>query len=102
MAHPFHTELQDSPRLVFQSFQDQFGKTPAMRQFFQGQFDSIYNQFLGRLGADLMGGRGGGRTFQSDLEQPNFFQNQLYQTPPSQRPFGRTSSLAPRTEFKFF
>ena len=98
----FQQALQDEPRLVFNSFQNQFGESKSMRDFFRGQFDSIYDQFSGRVGADLLGGNVSGLTFQDHLSQPNFFENQWFGTSPRERPGGRQARLAPRTEFKFF
>ena len=52
----FDDFLETSPRVGFQSFQNQFGGSPNQRRFFESQFAPIHNRFLGVLGQQILGG----------------------------------------------
>ena len=38
------------------SFDDQFGRSPNQKRFFQQQFEEVQNKYLGRLGRQVRGG----------------------------------------------
>ena len=44
-------------------FGNPYGTSPASRRFFQGQFQNIYNDFLGKQGRALQGGQLPSQTF---------------------------------------
>lgn len=68
--NPFLSFLEDQPEAGFFSFQNQFGKTPNMKRFFQNQFSNIQNQYLGQLGQWVRAGsQGTPQGFTNFLEQ---------------------------------
>ena len=91
------------PKLPFFSELNQrTGLSPNQRVFFENQFDSIFNKFLGQLGGSLQGG--------TELEQlPKFqdfikdfdFEQDFFSRPPSLRFGGGTARFAPPTRFLF-
>jgi hypothetical protein len=93
--------LAKSPQMAYFSFQNQFGRTPTQRGFFQGQFQNFFNQYLGNLGQQLRGtggqpGQVPTNTFSDFLEQ-NLGQ-QYAGLPPSVRGM-TTSRFAPQARF---
>lgn len=101
--NPFLDFLEDRPEAGFFSFQDQFGRAPAQRQFFQRQFGDIQNEFLGLLGEQIRGGDVPNLRFLDFLEDFDF-SKRFRQLPPSQR--GGTAGFqrlfSPRTRSLFF
>jgi hypothetical protein len=94
--------LGGEPKASFFSFQNQFGKSPNQRRFFQNQYETIMNEFLGAQGQQLRQGM-------SPQELPSFvdflgpfnFADRFASTPPSARG-ARTSRFSPRAVFDFF
>jgi len=99
--------LAEAPKATFFSFQDQFGGAPTQRRHFQGQFQDIYNQYLGTLGQQLRQDTQAGRApsspsasfldFMGDFD----FSQQFGQIPPSIRG-GTTGRFAPPARFLNF
>jgi hypothetical protein len=89
----------EDPATYF-SFQNQFGQAPTQRRFFQGQFQNIFNQFLGGLGQQIQQGESPTNTFSDFMENYNFGQ-QFGQLPPSVRG-ATTSRFAPSARFLNF
>ena len=88
------------PEAAYFSFEDQFGQAPTQRRFFQGQFQNIFNQFLGGLGQQIQRGESPTNTFSDFLGNYNFGQ-QFGQLPPSVRG-ATTSRFAPTSRFLNF
>lgn len=100
-GNPFQDFLEESDvgqRANFFSRQGTRG-TPTRSRFFENQFSTIQNQFLGALGAQIRGGEQPTLTFESflnDFDLNTFFASQ----PPAQR--GQfPSRFAPRTRTFF-
>ena len=98
---PFQDFLEESDIGLRANFFSRPGTrgTPTRSRFFEGQFASIQNQFLGRLGAQIRGGQPPTTTFGGFLDAfdfNNFFASQ----PPAFR--GQfPSRFSPRTRFLF-
>jgi hypothetical protein len=88
------------PKLSFFSFQDQFGQGQNQRNYFRGQFQNFFNQFLGTLGQDLRQGQSPTRTFEDFLGGVDFNQ-QFASIAPSLRG-ANTARFAPPTSFLNF
>jgi len=92
--------LREEPETEYFSFQNQFGQAPTQKRFFQGQFQNIFNQFLGGLGQQIKRGEEPTNTFSDFMENYNFGQ-QFGQLPPSVRG-ATTSRFAPTSRFLNF
>jgi hypothetical protein len=92
--------LGEEPRAAFFSFQNQFGRSPNQRRFFQNQFSNIQNEFLGQLGRQLRQGMIPQKSFTNFLGDFPFTQR-FASLPPSQRG-AQTGRFAPRAVFDFF
>jgi len=98
----FRDFLEQEPRTAFFSFQNQFGRSPHQRRFFQGQFQDIYNEYLGALGSQIRSGQAPTKRFAGFLENLPFT-NRFSSLPPTMRPGGGFSSrFAPRSRFLTF
>ena len=98
--------LAEAPKATFFSFQDQFGGAPTQRRHFQGQFQDIYNQYLGTLGQQLRQDAQAGRDPRPSTSFLDFmgdfnFSQQFGQIPPSIRG-GTTGRFAPSARFLNF
>lgn len=91
--------LEDAPRETFFSFQNQFGRAPTQRRYFQDQFQDIYNQYLGTFAQQIQG-RTPRSTFSEFMGDFDFNQ-QFGQIPPSIRG-ATTSRFAPPARFLNF
>lgn len=92
--------LTETPRAAYFSFQDQFGGDRSRSKYFQGQFQDIFNQYLGTLGQALRRGDTPSTSFMDFLETPGTF-NQFRGVAPSVR--GATASrFAPPARFLNF
>ena len=69
--------LSAMPEASHFSFQDQFGQAPTQRRFFQGQFQNIFNQFLGGLGKQIRQGEAPTNTFEDFMGNYNFGQQSV-------------------------
>jgi len=50
--------LDENPNIAYQSFAPDFGvRSPNQQRFFQNSFQSIHDQFLGRLGNQIRQGQ---------------------------------------------
>jgi hypothetical protein len=92
--------LGEEPRAAFFSFQNQFGRSPNQRRFFQNQFAKYQNEFLGTMGRQLRQGMMPQQNFEDFLGDIPFTQR-FASLPPSFRG-AQTGRFAPRTVFDFF
>lgn len=83
-GNPFAQFLEDQPKAAFFSslaglpsfFGGRaFGIAPNVRNYFQSQFDAIYNQYLGRLGEMASGGQEPNVAFSDFLKTYPWAQN---------------------------
>ena len=102
--------LREAPQQTFFSFQNQFGRGPTQRSYFQGQFQEIFNQYLGMRGQQLRRDiQAGGAPSAAGGTAPNFldfmgdfnFSEQFAAIPPSMRG-GTTGRFAPSARFLNF
>ena len=101
-TNPFLAFLDDEPEAAFFSRQKQFGRAPQQRQFFEGQFSNIYNQYLGELGEQARTGVLPSGTFNEFLGNIDFDQRFARLTPQQRgETGGRQSQFAPPTRFLF-
>ena len=47
---PFSTFLEEEPRATYFGQSGRFGAAPRQQKYFEGAFQSVYDQYLGRLG----------------------------------------------------
>lgn len=99
----FDDFLETTPEAAFFAASPDFGSTPNRQSFFQNQFRNIHNQFLGALGKQIQGGEDPTLRFTDFLQEPEFFQQQFFATPPAFRGGLPQSVFAPptRTLFQF-
>ena len=90
-----------SPQSVAQSemFGNPFGTSPASRRYFQGQFQNLYDEFLGQQGRALQGGQIPSQTFSQFLDQFTF--TQRYSALPPEMSGRGISGFAPRVRFSY-
>lgn len=94
----FRDFVEDNPEAGYFTFQNQW-RTPNQRKYFQGQFNEIQNEYLGRLGQQIRGGGEGTLHFADFLSQMPWAER-FQGLPPSQR--GENASLFnPWTRFMF-
>ena len=99
---PFEDFLEESDVGLRANFFSRPGTrgTPTRSRFFEDQFQTVQNEFLGRLGAQIRGGEAPSLTFGNFLDDfgfDNFFASQ----PPAFR--GQfPSRFNPRTRHLFF
>ena len=91
--------LNEDPRMAYFSFQNQFGRSPKQREFFEGFFPQAQDEFSGVLGQRLR--QGNLDPFQFTDFLGNFDFNDRFQSlPPSMRG-GLSGRFSPPTEFFF-
>jgi len=56
--NPYMRILEESPSAAYHSYQSDWN-TPAQTQYYQNQFQNVYNQYLGTLGSALRQGATG-------------------------------------------
>ncbi len=66
--------LGGEPRLSYYGQLGQQNATPLMRKYFQSNYDSVYNDYLGELGRQVMGGAVPTLQFNDYLKQQPFAQ----------------------------
>lgn len=99
MQNPWAGFLEAEPKTAYFSYGDRFGgPTGSQRQrnFFQNQFSEIYNQYLGRLGAQVRAGQVPTEQWNDYLggfDFNNWYQNQT--TAQERNP--RQNQLVPQT-----
>ena len=102
--------LKESPEYAYYSYGSEWG-SPAQTQYYQNQFQNIYNQYLGTLGKELRLGATGteGSKSLADIGSMQFsdylgnydWTDRYTALPPSQR--GEyTSQYNPRTRQIYF
>lgn len=92
--------LEADPRMTYFSTQDRFGRTPVQQEYFKSQFQPIFDQYLGQLGASMRQGQFPTQTFSEFTEQFPFTQR-FSSMPPSMRPGAGRRQFAPPTQFFF-
>ena len=80
-------------------FGSPFGTSPASKRYFQGQFQNVYNEFLGQQGRALQGGQIPSQTFSQFLDQFPFAQR--YSALPPEMSGRGISGFAPRVRFSY-
>ena len=110
MDNPYMAILEESPGAAYFSYADQWS-SPAQQQYYQNQFQNVYNQYLGTLGTALRSGASGteGAPSISDIGQMSFtnylgdmnWTDRYTSLPPTMRG-DYTSSYNPRTRQIYF
>ena len=80
-------------------FGNPYGTSPASKRYFQGQFQNIYNDFLGQQGRALQGGQLPSQTFTQFLEQYPF--TQRYAALPPELSGRALGAFAPRVQYSY-
>ena len=93
---PWETEGQARQEMMFGN---PYGTSPASRRYFQGQFQNIYNDFLGQQGRALQGGQLPSQTFTQFLQQYPF--TQRYAALPPELTGRTLGSFAPRVQYSY-
>lgn len=96
---PWSTELTPQRAQQEEMFGNPFGTSPATKRYFQGQFQNIYNEFLGKQGRALQGGQLPSQSFTQFLEQFPF--TQRYTALPPEMSGRGISGFAPRVQFSY-
>ena len=101
--------LSEDPRLAYYSQLYGQNLNPLQQNYFQGQYNDIFSQYLGRLGQGLMGAQQQGQSLPDYLAQPqgsflDFLQEKPFtqrfaQTPPQMRPGSSRSRFAPNVRW---
>lgn len=99
--NPFLEFLEGEPRATYFSYQNQFGRSPRQRDFFQNQFADIYNEYLGQLGSQARGGQLPTLRFNDVLSGLNFDQRFQRLSPEQRGESGRSSQFAPSIRYQF-
>ena len=114
-----------SPEITYRGALEQFGGTPNQRNFFNTQFENIYNEYEGILGAGLKRGQQLGQSFNEAVDYaPTFseflsrqeysptgsslinpsgfsFSDRFSALPPALRPGADRRRFAPNVRFQF-
>ena len=93
---PWETAGQARQEMMFGN---PYGTSPASRRYFQGQFQNIYNDFLGQQGRALQGGQLPSQTFTQFLQQYPF--TQRYAALPPELTGRTLGSFAPRVQYSY-
>jgi hypothetical protein len=80
-------------------FGNPFGTSPASRRYFQGQFQNIYDEFLGQQGRMLQGGQMPAQNFTQFLDAFPF--TQRYSALPPEMTGRTLSGFAPRVQYSY-
>ena len=103
-TNPFADFLEAEPRAAYfglggQGQSTPYGSSPRERQFFQGQFQNMYNQYMGGLGRELGEGKLPTQRFGEFLQDFPYSQ-QFQALPPSMRGAG-VGQYAPQARFLY-
>ena len=114
-----------SPEITYRGALERFGGTPNQRNFFNTQFENIYNEYEGILGAGLKRGQQLGQSFNQAVDYaPTFseflsrqeysptgsslinpsgfsFSDRFSALPPALRPGADRRRFAPNVRFQF-
>ena len=93
---PWETEGRARQEMMFGN---PSGTSPASRRYFRGQFQNIYNDFLGQQGRALQGGQLPSQTFTQFLQQYPF--TQRYAALPPELSGRTLGSFAPRVQYSY-
>ena len=110
-SNPYLAILEEAPGAAYHSYRSDWGAAPTQQQYYQTQFQNVYNQYLGTLGAALRQGGAGeaGAPSVSDIGQMNFhdylsdyeWTDRYTSLPPAMRG-DYTSQFNPRTRQIYF
>ena len=110
-ANPYMEMLGEAPQAAYYSYQDDWA-TPNQQQYYQNQFQNIYNQYLGSLGKSLRAGATGAEGGPSSLQEAisptfmdylgNYDWTQRYSSLPAPMRGDFTSQFNPRTRQIYF
>ena len=94
----FSDALEEEPRAAFFSTpgRKEFSRSPTRQRFFENQFPSVFNEFLGQIGTQLREGQQPDTTF-ADFVDAIDFETRFRSLPPGFRGFQRV--VAPQTRF---
>ena len=93
--------LEDKPESAYFGYQNQ-QRSPNQQKYFQNQFSNVQNQYLGKLGQQIMGGGAPSLSFTDYLQQYFAPQGGAAQQWGSMSPGQRgmnTQQFAPRTRW---
>ena len=93
--------LEEMPQAAYYGQLGQQQMSPLARRYFEGNYGDIYNQYLGRLGQQLMGGQEPTARFQDFLSEAPFSQRFAQLPPEFTGRQSRRSRFNPYTQFKF-
>lgn len=97
--NPFGGELlEQEPDIAFQGALQRSNPSPNLLRQFQGQRQSLFDQFEGLLERQIRGGELPSLRFADFIGNFNFGR-EAFRTPPSEREGGGTSQFAPPTQF---
>jgi len=99
--NPFLDFLEEEPKAAYFGFQDAFGRSPLQKQFFKNRFQQIHDEFMGKLGSQIMGGELPTLRF-TDFLQNMPWQQRFLETPESMRGGPPRGQFAPKTRSLFF
>ena len=91
--NPFMDFLEEQQRPAYFAYQDQW-RTPNQKKYYQNQFSEIQDQYLGKLGQQVMGGGLPTMKFADFLKGFDWQQDYGGLTP-QQRPQGGGGQLTP-------
>ena len=70
--NPFAAFLEGDPKVAFFAQQPRFGASPRQQRYFRGQFQDMYDRYLGELGRQAAGGKTPTRKFTDFLQDIDF------------------------------
>jgi hypothetical protein len=95
--NPFIRFLDDEPEAAYFARREEFGGSPRQKQFFEGDYANIYNQYLGFLGNQAKAGQMPSGSFndffQNLLPNSAAFDQQFRELTPNQRGVRSPASL---------
>lgn len=110
--NPYMEVLQEAPEAAYYSYQDDFSSTPKQQQYYQNQFQNVYNQYLGSLGQSLKAGSTGAEGGPSSIKEAlsptfmdylgNYDWTERYSALPPPMRGDFTSQFNPRTRQIYF
>ena len=102
--NPYMAFLEDVPQAGYFSYQNQFGKSPNQRKYFQNQFQEVQNQYMGQLGQIMRTGGEPTLSFMDYLDQyfsPGGGQSQQWGSMSPRQRGTQRSGFAPSARFRF-
>ena len=91
--------LEEEPRVAFNAIAPTSTGSPASQRFFQNQFQTIHDRFLGQLGQQILGGQDPTARFVPFLQKFDF--NQFAAATPPWLRGVQNQRFQPNTRFLF-